>query len=236
MPEITNGLLDIADLRAGYGTREVLQGISLCVPDGKILAIIGHNGAGKSTLLKALFGLVSISSGRIELSGKPFDPSPSQALRLGIAYLPQGKCVFDELTVRENLEIGDFKSKDPQTRVTEGLRLFPDLKNKLNRTAGSLSGGEQQMLGLCSALILSPRLLMIDEPSLGLAPHLVLEIFHRIREICLGSSTSVLIVEQKVREVLKIADHVCVLRNGRVSFFGCAEDLSDDEKLREVYL
>jgi branched-chain amino acid transport system ATP-binding protein len=230
----------VVDLVTGYGKKQVLNGVSLEVSSGEIVALIGHNGAGKSTLLKAVFGLIPIWQGRVHLDGRAWPKLvPRELLRAGVAYVPQGNRVFTDLTVRENLEMGGVTLPDKQ-RLMEGMErvfaLFPGLRERLKQRAGTLSGGEKQMLALGNALILSPKLLLLDEPSLGLAPPLVSEALGRIQQISRDSGVTVLIVEQKVREVLKIARRVYVLRNGRVSFTGQADDLKDETKLREVYL
>ncbi len=240
MPEASTCLLDVKNLVAGYGKREVIKGVSVNVGLAEIVALIGHNGAGKTTLLKAIFGLIPIRGGEVILdAGTLRSPNPQKLLALGVAYVPQGNRVFTELTVRENLELGGVTLPN-KARLNEGINraldLFPALKPKLRQRAGALSGGEKQMLALSNALVLSPRLLLLDEPSLGLAPQLVSQTLQRINEISTASKTAVLIVEQKVREVLKIADCVYVLRNGRVSFSGLAEDLHDETKLRGAYL
>ena len=207
---------------------------------GEIVALIGHNGAGKSTLLKAVFGVIPIWQGRVILDGQTVEsPSPRKLLRAGVAYVPQGNRVFNDLTVRENLEIGSMILPS-KALIDEGIdrvfSLFPSLKSRLKQRAGTMSGGEKQMLALGNALILSPRLLLLDEPSLGLAPPLVSDALERIQEISRSLGVSALIVEQKVREVLKIAQRVYVLRNGSVSFSGPTSELTDDKNLREVYL
>ncbi|MGD0209181.1 MAG: ABC transporter ATP-binding protein [Verrucomicrobiota bacterium] len=223
-----------------YGKKQIINDVSLKVEQGQIVALIGHNGAGKSTLLKAIFGMIPIWQGRVLLDGvvKP-KPTPREMLHSGVAYVPQGNRVFTDLTVQENLEMGGITLSKKEL-LKEGIErvftLFPALKPRLKQRAGTLSGGEKQMLALANALILSPKLLLLDEPSLGLAPPLVSEALGRIQQINRDSGVTVLIVEQKVREVLKIAHRVYVLRTGRVSFTGRAEELKDDAKLREVYL
>ncbi|HVN86866.1 MAG TPA: ATP-binding cassette domain-containing protein [Candidatus Binatia bacterium] len=180
------------------------------------------------------------SGGKVVFDGKELNSAkPRDLLRSGVAYVPQGCRVFSDLTVGENLEMGGV-TLPTKAHLREGidraLILFPALKSRLRQRAGTLSGGEKQMLALANALIVSPRLLLLDEPSLGLAPPLVSDALAHIHELSRNSGMAVLIVEQKVREVLKIADRVYVLRNGRVSFTGPAADLHDDAKLREVYL
>lgn len=232
--------LDVANLVTGYGKKQVIDGVSLSVGTGEIVALIGHNGAGKSTLLKAVFGLIPIWSGEVHFNGTHWPrPAPRPLLRSGVAYVPQGNRVFTDLTVHENLEIGGVTLPNNQA-VKDGIErvftLFPMLKDKLKRRAGTLSGGEKQMLSLANALVLSPKMLLLDEPSLGLASPLVSAALKRIKEINQDFGVTVLIVEQKVREVLKIADRVVVLRTGRVSFDGPATELADDRKLKDVFL
>lgn len=240
MPDVPNTLLSVAGVVAGYGKRQVLKGVDVNVAPGEIVAIIGHNGAGKSTLLKAIFGLVSIWQGRVIIDGQIFDsPSPQKLLNAGVAYVPQGNRVFMDLTVRQNLELGGITLQS-KALVKEGIEravnLFPALRSRLKQRAGVLSGGEKQMLALGNALVLSPRILLLDEPSLGLAPQLVLDALAQIQEMSRTLGVTILIVEQKVREVLTIAQRVYVLRNGSISFSGSSLELVDDNKLREVYL
>jgi branched-chain amino acid transport system ATP-binding protein len=191
-------------------------------------------------LLKAVFGLIPIWQGQVFLDGKPVArPKPREWLRAGVSYVPQGNRVFTDLTVAENLEMGGITLPNKQ-QLKEGMErvfgLFPALRDRLKQRGGTLSGGEKQMLALGNALIVAPRLLLLDEPSLGLAPPLISEALGRIKQISRDNGVTVLIVEQKVREVLKIAARVVVLRNGQVSFTGTAEELKDDRRLKEVYL
>ncbi len=233
-------ILTVDALVAGYGKKQVLDGVSLAVGRGEIVALIGHNGAGKSTLLKAVFGMIPIWKGRVFHHGGPVEkPTPRAWLAEGLAYVPQGNRVFADLTVRENLEMGGITLSGRQ-QLKEGfdraLSQFPILKEKLKQRAGTLSGGEKQMLALSNALVLSPRILLLDEPSLGLAQPLVSQALHRIQDISHNNDVSILIVEQKVREVLKIAQRVYVLRTGRVSFSGETSELQDEARLKAVYL
>lgn len=242
MPDSTNKpvSLRIDSLIAGYGKKQVLNGVTLDVASGEIVALIGHNGAGKSTLLKAVFGLIPIWSGVIQHSGQSSSkPNPRTLLLAGVAYVPQGNCVFPDLTVLENLEIGSLALHDKENlnnRIEGVLASFPPLKERLHQTAGTLSAGQKQMLALAAALTPSPKVLLLDEPSLGLAPSLVSKTLDHIGQISASSGVSVLIVEQKVREVLRISHRVCVLKNGTVSHAGPASELKDDVRLREVYL
>lgn len=240
MVEDGHDLLKVQSLVTGYGKRQVVNGLSLGVGAGEIVALIGHNGAGKSTILKAIYGLLPIWRGRVSLDGDDLrSQQPRKLLHLGIAYVPQGNRVFAELTVRENLEIGGVTLPTKEL-VNEGMgrvfTLFPSLKSRLKQRAATLSGGERQMLALGNALVLLPRVLLLDEPSLGLAPPLVAEALSHIQEINRMSGVAVLIVEQKVREVLQIARRVYVVRNGSISFSGPTSELNDDIKLRDAYL
>lgn len=233
-------MLRVEELVTGYGKKQVVSGVSLEVRRGEIVAVIGHNGAGKSTLLKAVFGVLPIWEGRLFVNDEEVEkPDPRALLSKGMAYVPQGNRVFSNLTVRENLEMGGI-TLSGRAQVTAGveraLTLFPALEGKMKQRAGTLSGGEKQMLALANALILSPAALLLDEPSLGLAPLLIADALGRVKDISRRFNVTVLIVEQKISEVLKIADRVCVLRNGRVSFTGAAEDLREERKLREVYI
>ncbi len=239
MTEPRSPLLSVEALVTGYGNKQVLNGITVRVAPGEIVALIGHNGAGKSTLLKAIFGLLPIWQGKIWFEGNVVRSAhPGQLRRQGVVYVPQGSRVFAEFTVEENLAMGGLTISNP-TRIKEGiervLTLFPALKSRWHQKAATLSGGEKQMLALATALILSPRLLLLDEPSLGLAPQILARAFGLIKQINADFNVAVLIVEQKVREVLKLAHYVYVLRNGTVSFSGTPE-LFDNTKLRQVYL
>lgn len=237
--EISN-LLNIDALVTGYGKKLVVNGVSLSVDPHEVVAIIGHNGAGKSTLLKAIFGLLPKWKGGVSIDGISFNSAkPREFLRAGVAYVPQGNRVFPDFTVKENLEMGRVILSS-KTELDEGIErvysLFPTLKTRQHQKARTLSGGEKQILAIANALVLSPRLLLLDEPSLGLAPPLVSKAFDYISQISRDSDRSILIVEQKVREVLKIAKRVYVLRNGGVSFAGATDMLDSDAKLREIYL
>lgn len=239
MPE-ASPYLELEDLVTGYGKRQVVGGVSLVVAAGEIVALIGHNGAGKSTILKAIYGLVPVWSGRIAVSGETVSlPRPEDLLHKGVAYVPQGNRVFTDLTVHENLEVAGV-SLNSRSALREGIdrifTLFPTLKMQQRRRAGTLSGGEKQMLALGNALVTSPRVLLMDEPSLGVAPRLFSDVMTRIADMSSSSGVAVLIVEQKVREVLRIAQRVYVLRNGLFSYSGPAAELNNDFKLREVYL
>jgi ABC-type branched-subunit amino acid transport system ATPase component len=234
-------LLSATNIAAGYGGKQVLSGVHLHVARGETVAIIGHNGAGKTTLLKALFGLVELADGCVALDFGSWKPDPRLLLRAGMAYVPQGNCVFPNLSVRENLQLSALSSVRGaipfDSTLEEVVSIFPALHGRLRQIAGTLSGGERQMLALARALILKPQLLLLDEPSLGLAPPLVKKTFGLIRDLAVERAMGVLVVEQKVREVLRVAHRVYVLRGGQVVFHGAARELSEnDEKLRAVYL
>ncbi|MDT5061143.1 MAG: branched-chain amino acid transport system ATP-binding protein [Acidobacteriota bacterium] len=233
-------LLNVDDLVTGYGKKQVVNGITLHVASNEIVALIGHNGAGKSTLLKAIFGVLPIWRGSVTVNGLSFcSPNPRELLSIGVAYVPQGNRVFSDLSVRENLDLGSQNLTNKAERnesIGRVFKTFPILKGRLRQKAGNLSGGEKQMLALANALIVAPRLLLLDEPSLGLAPPLASKALAHIAQINRESNGSILIVEQNVREVLKIAQRVYVLRNGRISFSGTSDSLKDEKNLREVYL
>lgn len=240
MPEPSPALLSVTDLVTGYGKKQVVTGVSLTVGAGEVVAIIGHNGAGKSTLLRAIFGMLPVWSGEIRLDACVLrGVKPRALLQAGVAYVPQGSHVFSEMTVRENLELGGVTlatKRDIEAAIERVITVFPGLGGLLKRSAGTLSGGEKQVLALARGLVTSPRLLLLDEPSLGLAAGMVSQALEHIQELNRRDGVSVLIVEQKVREVLRIAHEVVVLANGRVSFAGAARELHDDAKLHEVYL
>lgn len=233
-------LLDVTGLVTGYHNKEVLHGVDLTVKGREVIALIGHNGAGKSTLLKAVFGLLRVWSGSVRIDGVSVtSEQPRAMLDRGLVYVPQGNRVFRDLTVRENLKMAGVTLRTPHAEasaVERVLELFPVLEERLHQRAASLSGGEKQMLALANGLMLSPRLLLLDEPSLGLAPSLVSSTLQRLRTLVDDIGVALLVVEQKVREVLAVSDRVLVLRNGSVSFSGSASTLRDEERLRSVYL
>ncbi len=240
--EANEGLarLHVTDLVSGYGKKRVLNGVSLDAFRGEVVGLIGHNGAGKSTLLKALFGMIPFWEGTVVVDGQiKRRPNPIEMLRAGVAYVGQGNRVFTNLTVGENLEICALAVSEKQRQkkgIERAIALFPSLRSLVRRSAGTLSAGEKQTLALASALTFSPGMLFLDEPSLGLAPSLVIQTLERIQRVAKEAGTTVLIVEQKVRAVLAICDRVYVLRNGAVSFTGTSSELKDEVKLREVYL
>lgn len=233
-------MLEIKNLNTGYDKKQVLFDLSLKVEDGEIVSVIGPNGAGKSTILKAVCGLISPWNGEILFDEKNLNYNqPSKNIALGITFAPQGNRVFDELTVKENLEIGGYLLQNTllTERIERILKIFPLLKDRYKQTAGSLSGGEKQMLALGRALIPQPKLLLLDEPSLGLAPNLLNDVFQKIVEVNQEMNLSILIVEQKVREVLAISHKVYSIKLGKNAFEGKPDELlNDKEKLKKLFL
>jgi len=233
-------MLDINKLNTGYDKKQVVHDISLQIKEGEIVSLIGPNGAGKSTLLKTICGSISTWSGDIYFNKNRLNGNdPPDNLKLGISFCPQGNRVFDELSVKENLEIGGYilKKEKAKKQIEEILEIFPALKEHIKQNAGTLSGGEQQMLAVARALIPSPTLLMLDEPSLGLAPNLLNDIFNKFVELNKVLGVTILVVEQKVNEILKISDRVYALKLGRVAYDGgCNELKGNKEKLKEIFL
>lgn len=232
-------LLETKSLVAGYDRREVLKGIDVCVGKGEVVALLGHNGAGKSTLLKALFGILPTWGGELFFEGQRLEhQQPSDMLNRGIVFIPQDERVFGDLTVRENLEIARMvhDTRSLEVRMLEVLKMFPVLKERMSAKARTLSTGEQQELALARGFLFDMRLLLLDEPSLGLSPQLVSRTFERISHAAKTQGISVLIAEQKVRQVLTISQKAYVLRNGEVVFGGPSIELSDEKRLRDTYL
>jgi len=233
-------MLKVEKLETGYGKKQVLFGIDLEAAQGKVSAIIGPNGSGKSTALKSIFGLISVWKGTVSYKNKDITNHSTKANVMdGIAFVPQGNRVFDEMTVLENLEIGGFHlpKKSFQTELNKIWELFPELEQRKKQNSGKLSGGEKQMLALGRALINSPRLLLMDEPSLGLSPKLVTFMMNHIRKINHEFGVTVLIVEQKVREVLEVCHHVYSIKLGKIAYSGKPEIIKNDkDKLRELFL
>ena len=232
-------MLQIKNLESGYGKMQVLFGISLDVKPNDIVVLIGPNGAGKSTLLKSVFNLVDIYKGRIIFKNKNITKMPTHELiELGISYVPQGRKVFNSLTVKENLEMGAFLTKEKElieSRMNEVLEMhFPDLGKKLNDYAFALSGGQQQMLAIGRALMQDPQLLLLDEPSLGLAPKVMKELFKKIVEIK-EEGVAIMIVEQNARQATKIADRIFVLEDGKIALSG-NKGILNDKRIEKIYL
>ena len=238
MGEERRPLLEVRGLTAGFGAGPVLFGVDLDVYAGELLALIGINGAGKSTLLGALSGLVPPTGGRVAFDGRLITRArPERVVRAGIAHVPQGRRLFAPMTVEQNLRLGAYLRRDAELRqdLDRVLEYFPALGDKLDRLAGNLSGGEQQMVAIGRGLMARPKLLMIDEPSLGLAPNLVDRVMEIVKTIN-KDGTAVLLVEQDVVLALDIADRGYVLENGRMVMSGRAADLRRDPAVRKAYL
>jgi len=231
-------MLELIDLRVRYGSVEALHGVSLRVEQGEIVTLLGANGAGKSTTLRAVSGLLRPSGGEVRFEGKSLQRLPAhRVVALGIAQAPEGRRVFGTLTVQENLNLGAFLRRDRDVEKTRGWihELFPVLKNRGRQLAGTLSGGEQQMLAIGRALMARPRILLLDEPSLGLAPLLVKAIFQTVQQINV-SGVTVVLVEQNARAALKLAHRGYVLEVGRIVLEDTAERLLADPKVQQAYL
>ena len=232
-------MLEVKDLHVSYGGIRALRGVNLEVPDGKIVTLIGANGAGKSTLLRTISGLVKAESGSITYDGKELlGMSINKILELGIAQVPEGRRVFTNLSVLENLKIGAYLRKDKagiQKDIEWVYELFPRLKERSWQMAGTLSGGEQQMLAVGRALMSRPKLMMMDEPSLGLAPLVVKGIFEIIREIN-RQGVTVLLIEQNANMALKTADLAYVLETGEITLHGTGSELLTNEAVKRAYL
>jgi branched-chain amino acid transport system ATP-binding protein len=226
-------LLELENVEASYGSIRALHGVSLTVDDGQVVAVLGANGAGKSTTLRAISGLVRRRGG-ITFAGRSVVRSrPESVARAGIAHVPEGRGLFDELSVHENLRMGAYTRKGEIDRV---YSYFPWLRERGTQQAGTLSGGEQQMLALARALVSRPRLLMLDEPSLGLAPIVVEELFRIVAELNKQEQLTVLVVEQNAEVALSVADRAYVLETGRVAVEGTADELRRHEGVRKSYL
>ncbi|WP_411169941.1 ABC transporter ATP-binding protein [Clostridium sp. MB05] len=234
-----NLALKINNLTVSYGSIKALKGIDIEVPEGKIVALLGANGAGKTTTLKTLSGIVSSEGGSINFYGKDITKlSPEKITSLRMVQSPEGRQIFPDITVEENLRIGAFtvKSKKEIAKNFDRVyKYFPILQERKKQLAGTLSGGEQQMLAIARALMASPKVLLLDEPSLGLAPLIVKNIFEIVKEIN-SEGTTVLIIEQNALQTLKIADYAYVLEVGEISMKGKASELIQDKRLLEAYL
>ena len=232
------GVLEVSDLHAGYGPVNVLDDISFSVGEGETVALLGANGAGKTTTLRAICNMVN-TRGKVEINGRDVTKrSTEQIVRLGVAHVPEGRGTFSPLTVDENLRLGAYARRNGDKRATMDyvFKLFPRLEERRAQRAGTLSGGEQQMLAIGRALMLKPKLMLLDEPSLGLAPLLVRELFKTLRQIKEDEGTAMLIVEQNANLVLEFADAAHVLETGRIALSGSADEVSSDESMRKAYL
>lgn len=232
-------MLSVRDLYAGYGNKTVLRGVSLDVPSGAVITLLGANGAGKSTLLKSIVGLLQRTSGAVELNGNPLpNATPDRALKSGVSLVPEQRELFLSLSVADNLRLGGFLRR--QTRQIDAdcerlLTIFPSLRKRASQSARTLSGGEQQMLAIARALMSRPSILLLDEPSLGLAPKIVEEIFDIVRQIS-AEGTAVLLVEQNAAMALDVAEYGYVIDLGEVTLQGSAEELKTSSIIRKSYL
>lgn len=232
-------LLKLNNASVQYGGVKALDGVSVELDEGEIVALMGPNGAGKSTILKAVFGLVPMESGELKWHEESIAPDPITAVERGISFVPQGRRVFRYLTVLENLELGGATIKDKKIlkdRIEEVLDIFPALRSKLKAKSGSLSGGQQQMLAIARGLMIDPKVLLLDEPSLGLSPKIVKEVFSKIKEINEKRKTAVMVVEHNLKSLLKIADRAYLLDKGKVVAEDKPANLVDSGILEEVFL
>lgn len=230
-------LLEASNVVAGYGETEVLHGVSIAVNNGEVVTIIGPNGCGKSTLMKAIVGLVRVRDGAVRFRGVDIsEHDPERTVRSGLCYVPQSENIFPSMTIRENLEMGAFVRRDDyRYRIDEMFELFPDLRHSTGRKAGTLSGGQRQMLAIARALMLDPVLLLLDEPSAGLAPGLVHSVFRRIRAIN-DTGVSILLVEQNARESLRMSNRGYVLSGGANQLEDSGPALLDNPEVGRLYL
>jgi branched-chain amino acid transport system ATP-binding protein len=233
-------VLEVCELVSGYGKSEVLRGISLSVKKGQIVTIIGPNGAGKTTLFRTIFGLLQTQKGKIVFENEDLSKLPPMArIEKGIALVPQGRCVFPDLSVLENMEMGAYTVRDKkqvQESMEQCYQLFPTLRERKRQRAGTLSGGEQQMLVIARALMSKPRFIMLDEPSLGISPRLVREIFRTIETINKTTATTICVVEQNANIALKLGHFGYVMEGGQIKMSGSTQELMNDERVKHAYL
>jgi len=230
-------VLELKSVVGGYGDTEILHGVSIQVDPGEIVVIIGPNGAGKSTAMRAVFGLLKLTGGQVLLDGQDItNTPPEKVVRQGVCYVPQTANIFPSLTVQENLEMGAFVREDDFSgRLKEIYELFPPLLEKRRQTAGTLSGGQRQMVAMGKALMLEPKVLLLDEPTAGLSPKFRGEIFHTVKSIN-AAGTPILMVEQNAKQALNIANRGYVLVDGQNKFQGSGRDLLEDREVAEMFL
>lgn len=235
---MTEPVLDVKGLHAGYGQIRVLHGLDFSVADGEVVVVLGANGAGKTTTLRAVSGMVE-ATGSVKLRGEELvGKNPADIVRRGVAHVPQGRGTLPELSVEDNLRVGAYVRKDKEidADIERWYEVYPVLHDRRTQRAGSLSGGEQQMLAVARALMSRPSLLLLDEPSLGLAPLIVQDLFSRFRQINEETGTTMLVVEQNAQLALGIADRGYVLESGAIAIEGPAEQLMTDDAIRKAYL
>jgi branched-chain amino acid transport system ATP-binding protein len=232
-------LLQLHNISVHYGGVKALDGVDISLDEGEIVALMGPNGAGKSTVLKTIFGLAPIHAGKVLWHGKEITPIPHEVVQKGISFVPQGRQVFENLTVEENLEIGGFivgNKQELKRRIAEVMETFPVLKQKWRAKAGTLSGGQQQMLALARGLMTKPKVLLLDEPSLGLAPKIVKEVFAKIKEINDKHKTAIMVVEHNVKSLLNIASRGYIFDKGKVVAEDASQKLLESGVLEKVFL
>jgi branched-chain amino acid transport system ATP-binding protein len=236
-PAGQGGLLEVSELRAGYAGRDVVYGVDFKVGTGEIVTLLGHNGAGKTTTLRSIFGLQRPSGGSVRYAGRELTGSrASRSIRAGISFVPAERFVFADLSVVENLELGALTAAEHyEERVEKVFTLFPVLAERTKQLAGTMSGGQQRMLSLGMALMTAPRLMLLDEPSLGLSPKLAEEVMDTMRNLVAGDGVSVLLVEQNVDQALRHADRAYVMRSGRIIADASAEDLRAKETWWDLF-
>ena len=232
-------LLRLENISVNFGGVHALKDVSLSFDEGEIVALMGPNGAGKSTVLKAIFGLVKPSQGKVLWHEQEIKPIPHEVVKLGISFVPQGRRVFKYLTVKENLELGGVTIKDRyilKERIEEVLNLFPALREKLGESTGNLSGGQQQMVAIARGLITDPKILLLDEPSLGLSPKIVGEVFQKIKEINEKRKMAIVVVEHNLKSLLPITNRAYILDKGTLVHTGIGLEILKDNILEKVFL
>jgi branched-chain amino acid transport system ATP-binding protein len=233
---VTDPLLQLTDVYSGYGDAEVLHGVDLHVDSSETVAVVGPNGAGKSTVFRTIFGLLTPTAGTVEYDGEVISGlSPPEVLRRGLAYVPQQRSTFPEMTVEENLEMSGYLKDDVDERIERVFERFPVLREKRHDRAETLSGGQQQMMEMAGGLIMEADLLLLDEPSAGLAPAIVDDVFERVRDLN-DDGTTFLVIEQNAHRALRVADRGYVVERGTVAIEGEADELLADEEVQRLYL
>ncbi len=233
-------MLELDNIHTYYGHIHALKGITMSVPEGEIVALIGGNGAGKTTTLRTVSGMLKPREGRLTLRGKDIAGIPAHdIMHLGMSHVPEGRRIFPQLTVRENLEVGAYtvsSRKIIEERIQEGFKLFPRLKEREHQLGGTMSGGEQQMLAIARALMVDPKLLLLDEPSMGLSPLFVEAIFDIVVMLNKERGTTILLVEQNAQMALSVAKSAYVLQTGEIKLSGNAADIANDDTVKKAYL